>query len=223
MIGLGVGLGLHTRRGGGGFSPASLDPLLWLDFADTGTLGVSGSNLQSITSKSTGAQVFEQTSVSNQPTIVSTTGGTAMQTASEQYTYGPTVTGRFFLQVLRWDDTVWYTPFLGDTTEGPDFHGGQDPLILLSGTTSTAILNGSAWVNGTLVADISDMERPRTTSLVAFETTANVSFDSISRDRHFAARSRQGLTCDLYVLASPPSAENRAALFDYFMAKRGIT
>lgn len=106
-----------------------------------------------------------------------------------------------------------------------DFISGLDGIIWDTSSTSSAILNGTTYVNGRAVPN-NYLIRPEVLNTIVINTTSSVSFDTIAKDRAFTDRSVKGFIPFICVLQENVSSDEAkfidTAIRNYYDAAKKI-
>jgi hypothetical protein len=216
------------------WTPAALTTSLWLDFADTSTITLSGSSITQINDKSGNGRNATQSTTSKRPTAGSLNGNNCMVSTSTQYlALANSLTSvRAYASVVQFSTTAAEQWIVGDSTSY-DFHApatannesaNYNAGGLIGTTASNSVRNGSGWINGTSVAPPS-MIRNINVSLYIFNTTASVSISQFSADRSNTYRNAGivGNICEIIALPNALSDSDRQKLEGYLAYKWGFT
>jgi hypothetical protein len=208
----------------GAWTPAALDPLLWLDFADSTTLTASGGVILQIIDKSGNGRHASQAASSNRPTVGTVNGKSCMVSTSAQYLelQNTISTVRSFAAVAQFTTTTGLQFIVGDSSSF-DFHGDNGSNLLSPSFASSLVTGGSGWTNGASTAP-SSIVKSASTSVYIFNTTGSVRIGQFSADRsnQYGNRGIIGNTCEIIALASTIANLDREKFEGYLAHKWGF-
>jgi lysophospholipase L1-like esterase len=148
--------------------------------------------------------------------------------------FSPAVSVRtvFFIMRHRTGLQVETAPLSNSLTNGSEFSSGSYkhegslwyyPYATLPSNTSASVLSGRLWVNGIPITNPILTPKPRVMEVVAVETTALVSVNTLFNDRLSPGRSWDGDVCGMIAFDRVLSGAERDEMFSYAVTRCGVS